>query len=107
MSNVAKVSSPGWTLSISISTHKHRLPSLISCRNSYTTRPCEQNAHVNDKSNIQEVASGGDEGCGTATSLIMTIAATIIGQHPPNHNMSDAYRPSGWRCRSGALCVGK
>jgi len=85
-----------WTLSISISTYKHCLPSLISCIKSDSIRPCEQNTQVNDKSNIQEVASGRDMGCGSATSLVMTIAATIIGQHPPNHNMSDAYRLSGW-----------
>ena len=42
------------------------------------------------------MVSGGDEGSGSATSLVMTIAATIIGQHPPNYNMSDAYYPSGW-----------
>jgi hypothetical protein len=77
--------------------YKHHLvPSLISCRKSDSIRPREQNTQVNDKSNIQEVASGGDEGCGSATSLVMTIAATIIGQYPPDHNMSDAYRPSGW-----------
>ena len=79
-------------------------PSLVSSPVNLENRTPSD---LKDKSNIQEVASGGDEGCGTATSLIMTIAATIIGQHPPNHNMSDAYRPSGWRCRSGALCVGK
>jgi hypothetical protein len=79
-----------WTLSISISTYKHRLPSLISCRKSDSVRPPEQNTQVNDKSNIQEVASGEDEGRGSATSPAMTIAATIIDQHPPDHNMSDA-----------------
>ena len=46
---------------------------------------------VNDKSNIQEVVSGRDAGCGSATSLVITITATIIGQHPPDHNMSDIY----------------
>jgi hypothetical protein len=43
--------------------YKHHLvPSLISCRKLDPIRPREQNTQVNDKSNIQEVASGGDEG---------------------------------------------
>ena len=84
-----------WTLSVSKSTYEHRLPSLISRRKSDSVRP-QHIGQLNVKSNIQEVASGGDEGCGSATSLVMTIAATIvIGQHPPNHNMSDVYCPSG------------
>jgi hypothetical protein len=84
-----------YKLRVSISTYI-RLPSLVSCRKSDSVRSREQMTQVIDNSNIQEVASGGDAGCGSAASLIMTIAATIIGQHPPNHNMSDAYCPSGW-----------
>ena len=97
-----------WTLSISISTYKHRLPSLASYRKSDSVRPHEQNTQVNDKSNIQGVAPGVEEGCGSTTTLAMTIAAAIIGEHPLNHNIKDAYCPSGGQhCHSGALCVGK
>ena len=58
-------------------------------------RSRKQKTKVNDKSNIQGVESG-DEGCGSAASLTMTTAATIIGQHPIKHNMADAYCPLGW-----------
>jgi hypothetical protein len=76
--------------------YKHRLPSLISCRKSDFVKPREQITQVNDKSTSQEVTSGGDAGCDSAVSWGMAIAATIIGQHPLNHNMLYAYYPSGW-----------
>lgn len=47
-----------------------------------------------NKSNDQEVASDGDEDYASATSLVMTMAATIIGQNPQNHHMRCV--PSGW-----------
>ena len=62
---------------------------LVSSSDSVTPR--EQNTQVNDELDIQEVASGRDAGCGSAISLVITITATIIGQHPPDHNMSDIY----------------
>jgi len=62
-------------------------------RNSVRLR--KQDAQVNGKSNIQEAASGSDEGCGSATSLVMAI---VIGKHPRKTNMSDAYSHclKGW-----------
>jgi hypothetical protein len=73
-----------WTMSVSVSTYKHRLPSLISRRNSDSVRPqhtgqCQVRPPV-----------------GMRDALVMAIAGTIIGQHPPNHNMSDTHCPSEW-----------
>ena len=81
MSYVTKVSSPGFLQC----TLQHRLPSLISCRKLDFVRPREQNTQVNDKSKIQ--ASSGAEGCSSATSLVITIAATTIGQHPKSQHV--------------------
>ena len=78
-------------LSISMGTYKYRSLSLVSCRKSDSVGPREQKTQVNDELDIQEVASGRDAGCGSAISLVITITATIIGQHPPDHNMSDIY----------------
>ena len=91
-----RLATQDWKLSISMGTYKYRSLSLVSCRKSDSVRPREQKTQVNDELDIQEVASGRDAGCGSATSLVMTTAATIIGQRPQNHNMSDAYRPLGW-----------
>jgi hypothetical protein len=91
------------TLSISKSTYKHRLPTLISRRKADAVRPREQNTQV-DKLNLQEVASGG----GSAASLVMTMTLTIIGQHPQiiTCRMRTVCQ-GGQCCDSGALCVGK
>jgi hypothetical protein len=80
-------------------------------RESNSVRPHELNTQVDDKLNVQEVASVGDEGCGSATSSVMTIVAKRIDQHPSipqiitchMHTVCQGGQPG--RCSCGALCV--
>jgi len=68
-----------YKLRVFTSTYIHRLPSLVSCKKSDSVRPREQITQVVDNSNIQEVASGRDAGCGSAALLVMTIMSVRVG----------------------------